>query len=784
MDLKSIKTLEYHKILNRIADFATSSSAKKQIADILPFDEKNDIFTASEEVSEAYTAKYKFNANPIHSFDDCAESVSKANKGITLTPAELLRICRLLKAGRIAQNVISEIGDDTKELDKYVFAYRTNEFLENDIDRCIIGETEISDNASSALKDIRRKLFDKKTALKEKLSSYFRKSEYSLYLQDNLVTIRNDRFVLPVKSEYRSMVQGLIHDQSASGATVFVEPFSVVEMNNEIRSLAAKEEVEIENILKDLTRQTGSFAEELRSMQDSLTSLDVIFAKMNYSVSINGVVPKFNYKNELKLLDARHPLIDKDKVVPITIKIGANARVLMITGPNTGGKTVCLKTAGLLCLMAYTGLMIPCVEGSEVPIFDNIYCDIGDEQSIAESLSTFSSHVVNLTRITDALTNKSLLLFDELGGGTDPIEGSALAIGIIKYIQMFKATAIITTHYSALKNYALSCTDIINGAMQFNAQTLKPTYKLLIGVPGASNALKIAKSLGLNSKILEFAYSSIDKEVLKLEDLLSDAEETKRLAEEELSENRRLGEELNVLKSEAIQKQKALTEKLERLNANAKAEIKRIIANDEEKADELIEKIKEKLKEADEKAFFEAKALRKQLEDIKYRNDENVKSELAAIDPAKITKGKKVSVISLGAQGTIVDVDRKKESALISIGSMKTAVKFSDIADVEQPKPKQAVKKFVPSPKTEEYVIIPEVFVIGYTVSEAIELIEPHIINCHLNGPKLLRIVHGKGTGALGAGIQKYLKTSPLVYSYRYGGFGEGERGVTIAEIK
>lgn len=279
MDLKSIKTLEYHKILNRIADFATSSSAKKQIADILPFDEKNDIFTASEEVSEAYTAKYKFNANPIHSFDDCAESVSKANKGITLTPAELLRICRLLKAGRIAQNVISEIGDDTKELDKYVFAYRTNEFLENDIDRCIIGETEISDNASSALKDIRRKLFDKKTALKEKLSSYFRKSEYSLYLQDNLVTIRNDRFVLPVKSEYRSMVQGLIHDQSASGATVFVEPFSVVEMNNEIRSLAAKEEVEIENILKDLTRQTGSFAEELRSMQDSLTSLDVIFAK-------------------------------------------------------------------------------------------------------------------------------------------------------------------------------------------------------------------------------------------------------------------------------------------------------------------------------------------------------------------------------------------------------------------------------------------------------------------------------------------------------------------------
>ena len=613
MDLKSIKTLEYHKILNRIADFATSSSAKKQIADILPFDEKNDIFIASEEVSEAYTAKYKFNANPIHSFDDCAESISKASKGITLTPAELLKICRLLKAGRIAQNVISEIGDDTKELDKYVFAYRTNEFLENDIDRCIIGETEISDNASSALKDIRRKLFDKKTALKDKLSSYFRKSEYSLYLQDNLVTIRNDRFVLPVKSEYRSMVQGLIHDQSASGATVFVEPFAVVEMNNEIRSLAAKEEA----ILKDLTRQTGSFAEELRSMQDSLTSLDVIFAKMNYSVSINGVVPKFNDKNELKLLDARHPLIDKDKVVPITINIGGNARVLMITGPNTGGKTVCLKTAGLLCLMAYTGLMIPCADGSEVPLFDNIYCDIGDEQSIAESLSTFSSHMVNLTRITDALTNKSLLLFDELGGGTDPIEGSALAIGIIKYIQMFKATAIITTHYSALKNYALSCPDIINGAMQFNAQTLKPTYKLLIGVPGASNALKIAKSLGLNSKILEFAYSSIDNEVLKLEDLLSDAEETKRLAEEELSENRRLGEELNVLKSEAIQKQKALTEKLERLNANAKAEIKRIIANDEEKADELIEKIKEKLKEADEKAFFEAKALRKQLEDLK-----------------------------------------------------------------------------------------------------------------------------------------------------------------------
>ena len=783
MDTKSLKTLEFDKILDNIKAFACSSLAKEKVSRILPFGEKDQIYEATEEVSNAYIVKYKFNANPVQSFDDCGESIIKAGKGVTLSPSELLKICRLLRSGRVAKNVITEVGDSTSALDKYIYSYQINEFLEKDIDRCILGESEISDNASVALRDIRRKLLDKKAALKDKLSSFFRKSEYSLYLQDNLVTVRNDRYVLPVKSEYRSMVQGLIHDQSKGGATVFIEPFAVVEMNNEIRSLKAKEEAEIENILKDLTRQVAAFADDLTKMQDAVTAIDVIFAKLNYSVSIGGIVPRFNENNNLKLLDARHPLIDKNKVVPVTIQIGNGANVLMITGPNTGGKTVCLKTAGLLCLMAYCGIMIPCSEGSEIPLFDNIFCDIGDEQSIEQSLSTFSSHLVNLTRITDELTNKSLLLFDELGGGTDPIEGSALAIGIIKYVQMFKATAIITTHYSALKDYALSCDDILNGAMQFNAQTLKPTYKLLIGVPGASNALKIAKSLGLNSTILEFAYQSMDKEQLKLEDLLSQAEETKRLAQEELSANRQLSEELNELKAQISQKQRMLTDKLERLNSNAKAEIKRIIASDEEKADEIIQQIKEKLKEADEKAFFEAKALRKQLENLKYRNDEQEPSELTPIKQDRIEKGKKVFIISLKTQGTIIDYDSKKSTATVAVGSMKTSVKFSDIAETEQPKPK-TVKKFVPTPKTEEYVIIPEVFVIGYTVSEAIELIEPHLINCHLNGPKILRIVHGKGTGALGTGIQKYLKTSPIVRSYRYGGFGEGERGVTVVEVK
>ena len=532
MDVKSLKTLEYESILGKIEGFAVSPIAKQRVNDLLPQEGIKNVRIVHAEVLEAYKAKYTYLVNPVDYFDDCDEIVVKANKGVMLSAGELLKVRRLLRSGRVAQGALSSL--DLPLLNEYASRYFVDRGLEEEIERCILSENEISDNASATLKDIRRKLAETKNALKEKLASYFRKSEYSKFMQDNLVTVRNDRFVLPVKSEYRSSVPGLIHDMSSSGATVFIEPFAVVETNNKIKSLMLSETAEIERILMDLSSKVANIADNLIKMQDSVAQIDVIFAKMKYSVDINGTSPVFNSNGIVNLKAARHPLIDKNTVVPVSISVGGDYKILMITGPNTGGKTVSLKTIGLVCLMAYTGLFIPCEEGSDVAVFDNIFCDIGDEQSIAESLSTFSSHIVNLVRITEQITNNTLLLFDELGGGTDPQEGAALAIGIIKYIEIWKATAVLTTHYSELKEYALVSPNISNASMKFDSDSLRPTYKLMLGVPGTSNALNIAKMLGLNEIILRYANQSMDQEKVELENLIKSAENVKKKSELEL----------------------------------------------------------------------------------------------------------------------------------------------------------------------------------------------------------------------------------------------------------
>ncbi len=784
MDQKTLKTLEYDKILVKIQNFAASTYSKTQVMSLLPYEKDSDIKTAIDEVVEAYNVKYTLGLNPIEEFDDCIDVCKKANKGAILTPSELLKIRSLLRAGRIAQSVLA--STDFALLKNYSQNYLVDKSLESDIDLCIISENEISDNASTTLKDIRRKLAEKQNALKEKLSSYFRKSEYSKYLQDNLVTIRNDRFVLPVRSEYRSSVPGLIHDISASGATVFIEPFTVVETNNEIKSLSLKESAEIERILSDFTKRIADAEENLYKIQAAVSALDIIFAKMMYSVSINGTVPKLNKKGIVNLKEARHPLIDPHSVVPVNISIGKDCRILMITGPNTGGKTVCLKTTGLICLMAYTGLFIPCLNESEVAVFDNIYCDIGDEQSIAESLSTFSSHMVNLIKITDMMTADTLLLLDELGGGTDPREGAALAIGIIKYVEIWKSTAIITTHYGELKEYALTSPNITNASMQFDHETLKPTYKLMLGMPGTSNAINIAKTLGLNETILKFALESMDQEKLEFDKLIKSAEDMKKKAEEELKQTEMIKDELIVIKNKLLADQEVLKEKLERINFSAKTEIKKIVATGVEKADDLIEQLKEKVKQADERALIEARSIKKQLENIAYDIDNDDDSAYEDIDVSKLKIGDKVYIKTLHSIGTLIGFADKKGEMEIMLGSIKTKIKVADIAKPIMPEVKQKQKKaeYKPMPKANEFSMIPEVNVIGNTVSEAIEIIEPYLINmAYSEGVKVLRIVHGKGTGALGKGVQQYLKTLSFVKSFRYGGYGEGERGVTIVEL-
>lgn len=785
MDAKTLKTLEYSTILSKIQNFAVSACSKEAVMLLLPYSNPADVHKALNEVVEAYKAKYTYLVNPIESFDDSLEICQKASKGITLSPSELLKVRTLLRAGRVAQSSLAPL--DLNLLKSYSESYFADRGLEDEIDTCILNESEISDNASTTLRDIRRKIAETKSALKEKLAGYFRQSEFSKFLQDNLVTIRNDRFVLPVKSEYRSSVPGLIHDMSASGATVFIEPFAVVEANNKIKSLTLSEAAEIERILSALSGRVADIAENLQKMQNGVIALDVIFAKMKYSTDIDGTVPVFNTDGIVDLKCARHPLIDKKSVVPVSIAVGKDYKILMITGPNTGGKTVSLKTLGLLCLMAYTGLFVPCEEGSEVAIFDDIFCDIGDEQSIAESLSTFSSHMVNLVRITQKITNNTLLLFDELGGGTDPQEGAALAIGIIKYIEMWRATAVLTTHYGELKEYALVSPNICNASMQFDAQSLRPTFRLMMGIPGTSNAINIAKTLGLNEIILDFALQSMDKEKIKLENLIKSAESVKKASEDELALTQKLKEELLAEKAQFAAKQQQLNEKLEKINAGAKLEIKRLVSVGVEKADELIEELKEKIKLADERALLEAKAIRKQLENMVYEVESTEQAAYDEIDLSKLKVGDRVFVKSLNSIGVLSSLPDKKGEVTVTLGAIKTKIKAKELAKPIEQQAKKPSKKseYKPAPKlSEEVVIIPEVNVIGYTVNEAIEIIEPHLISMSGTNSKILRVVHGKGTGALGRGLQQFLRTCPLVRSYRYGGYGEGDNGVTVVELK
>lgn len=783
MDLKTLKTLEYDCILSEIKRFAASACSKEAIMSILPYEKKQDIERAQGEVIEAYDVKYKYSVSPVEQFDDCGFAVNKAVKGAMLSPGELLKVKRLLRAGRVAQSALFPL--EVPLLKVYSSSYFTDKSFEDELERSILSENELSDNASEALKTLRRKIAEKKNALKEKLSSYFRKSEYSKYMQDNLVTVRGDRFVIPVKSEYRSAVPGLIHDMSASGATVFIEPFAVVDTNNEIKSLTLAETAEVERILTALSERVAALSGNLIKMQDAVMRIDVIFAKMHYSVNIDGTVPQFNENGIFVLNNARHPLIDSKQVVPVNISVGRDYKILMITGPNTGGKTVCLKTVGLMCLMAYTGLMIPCGDGSEIAICDNIFCDIGDDQSIAQSLSTFSSHIVNLVKITNSMTKDTLLLLDELGGGTDPQEGAALALGIIKYVELWRSTAIITTHYGELKDYALASPNIYNAAMQFDKQTFRPTYRLMLGLPGTSNAISIARSLGLSDKILEFAEDSMSEEKVRLENLIKSAEEVKRKSEDELLETERIKSELMSMRGELERKQNELNLKLEKINSGAKTEIKRLVSIGVERADELIEQLKQKVDEGNERALIEAKALRKKLEAMAYESSDEEQMLCEELDINKLKAGDKVYVTSLNSVGVLKSMPDKRGNVTVTLGAISSSVKVSELKKpILKPESPKKREKFEYKPSVRyEAAPTPEVNVIGYTVSEAIEIVEPHLISLADGTGRLLRIVHGKGTGALGKGLQQYLRTSHYVKSYRYGGFGEGERGVTIVEL-
>lgn len=783
-DEKLLGILEFDKILEAVCDCAVSEPTKRAIVETNPSDDYKEVQILQAQTKEAYIIKTKYLLSPIVQFDDITEFLNKAKAGAVLHSGELIRVAGVLRAARIAKKDIEGTGEDIvllKQLTASIYADRN---LENQIGDCIANDGTIKDDASDALKTIRRKIFTANAKLKEKLASYTRSGETSKYLQDNIVTVRMGRFVLPVKSECRGAVPGLIHDQSSSGSTVFIEPYPVVELNNELKYLQLEEQREIERILLQLTEYVANAYDALNMCMSMCVMLDIVFAKLDYSLKIDAREPILNDRGKIILKGARHPLIARERIVPVNVAVGADYKMLIVTGPNTGGKTVCLKTVGLCCLMAASGLWIPCETGSEISVFDRIFCDLGDEQSIEHSLSTFSAHIVNVISITNNITPKSLVLMDELGSGTDPVEGAALSLGIIKFLEMVGAVGVITTHFDELKEYALVSDKLMNACMQFDEQTLKPTYKLIVGIPGVSNALKIAGTLGLNDFILQQARQSISQDKIRFEQVLKNAEAAKFEAEA-LSETLKAERaQLNSEREQLLAVREELNRKLERINGNAKAETRRIVGNMLLQADELMDELKNKLAQEDERALLEARRIAKRLSDIQPGDDDDVAMpEYEPLNKDGIKIGATVIVKSVRAQGIVRSLPDRKNHVTVQIGSVRTSVAADDLASPKlKPQPKKAPRKpIIPTENKTESASAEEVMVLGMTVSEAIEVIDPYLNAC---GGRILRIVHGKGTGRLGKGIQNYLRTNPCVKSYRYGGYGEGDSGVTVCELK
>lgn len=786
IDNKTIKSLEFNKILEILSSFAVCDVTKTEILKTVPAQSLPEAELLQKQTAEAYITKTKYNLSPVVSFDEIDEILSKANIGAILQMGELLKIARVIRAARIAKKEIEGTGEDIVSLKNIVSTLFIDNELEKIIGDSILSENEMKDEASDKLRSVRRKIKTADARLKEKLNSYTRSGEVSKYLQDNLITIRNGRFVLPVKSECRSFIPGLIHDQSASGATVFIEPLPVIDLNNEIKSLKLEEAQEIERILTILSGLVSSCAQRLENCRNVCIMLDIIYAKCAFSIDFKCARPIINSSGEVNFINARHPLIDKNKVVPVNVGFGKDFKLLLITGPNTGGKTVALKTVGLFCLMAYCGIPLPCDDGSTLPVFDSIFCDIGDEQSILNSLSTFSSHIVNLSNIMNNITPHSLVLLDELGGGTDPSEGAALAIGIIKYLELMGARGILTTHYGKLKEYALISKNLKNGCMQFDEETLSPTFKLIIGIPGVSNALKIAQNYGLSDYIIKEAKNSLETEKVQFELVLQNAEKVKYAALKEKEELERLRydleEQLKAVKKERSQ----IEEKLNRINLNAQAEIKKIVSKNSEKAESILDEMKELLKAADDKALFTARQKMRELEDMQYLiSKDNVPVSFKSVQKESLKIGMKVLLAKIGTTAEVRRIFENKNEAEVLSGNVILNVKISDLAELENDgAPSENFKKTEGNRKADKE--LPqntlELKVLGLTVYEAIEVIYPHIVSS-TGQNVVLKIIHGKGTGALAAGIRSFLKNTKEVKNFRVGGYYEGGAGVTVAEI-
>ena len=790
MNNKTLIKLEFDKIISMLENEASSFRGKQLCRRLKPVTDLTKIDLLQEQTAAAFTRIIKKGRI---SFGDAApveESLKRLEIGGALNTAELLRICRLLSNTARAK---SYGRHDTQEdladcLDIYFDGLEPLTPLSNEIERCIISEDEISDDASSALKHIRRSINNLNDRVHTTLSGLVNGS-LRTYLQDALITMRGDRYCIPVKAEYRSQVQGLIHDQSASGSTLFIEPMAIVKLNNDLKELYVQEQDEIRKILASLSEEAAQYIEEIRTDYRSLTDLDFIFARGALALTMRASRPILNEEGRIRIREGRHPLLDQKKVVPITVSLGDEFSLLIITGPNTGGKTVSLKTVGLLTLMGQAGLHIPAGDRSEIAVFRQVYADIGDEQSIEQSLSTFSSHMTNIVSFLKKVDDRSLVLFDELGAGTDPTEGAALAIAILSHLHKRNIRTMATTHYSELKIYALSTPGVENACCEFDVESLRPTYRLLIGIPGKSNAFAISGKLGLPGYIIDDAKKRLSEQDVSFEDLLSDLEASRRTIEKEQAEIAAYKKEAETLKRQAVQKQEKLEEQRDRIIREANEKANAILREAREVADETLRNFHKFGKENISAAEMEKERerLRKKIKDTSASASLKTNKPKKTYKPSDFKLGESVKVLSMNLTGTIGSLPDARGNVTVQMGILRSQVNISDLEIIEEVSP-YAPKRMNRTAKSKikmskSLSVSPEINLLGKTVDEAVAELDKYLDDALLSHLNSVRVVHGKGTGALRKGIHEYLRRQKHVKSYRLAEFGEGDAGVTIVEL-
>ena len=794
MNEKVLHTLEYNKILDQLTEYAFSADARSRCQKLRPITDRAQIEQLQQQTSDALSRLFKYGSLSFSGVTDIRDSLKRLEIDGALSAIELLRVCSLLESAKRAKAFARSQEDNDQPDDSLTGLFAGIEPLTplyDEIRRCILSEDEIADDASSTLHSIRRSMRGMNDKIRAQMNSMINNTTTRSYLQDTVITMRDGRYCLPVKAEAKSLVPGMIHDQSSTGSTLFIEPMAVVNLNNEYKELQLREQEEIEVIVAGLSNLTASYATQLLADYELLTELDFIFARAAFAQTYNGVAPLFNDDGRIHIRKGRHPLLDPKKVVPIDVRLGEDFRLLIVTGPNTGGKTVSLKTVGLLTLMGQSGLHIPASERSELGIFDEVFADIGDEQSIEQSLSTFSSHMVNIIRILEQVNDRSLVLFDELCAGTDPTEGAALAISILSKLHLYGARIMATTHYSELKVYALSTPGVENACCEFDVATLSPTYRLLIGIPGKSNAFAISEKLGLPSDLITDAKGRISKSEGDFEDLIADLEKSRSTIEREQLEINQYKAEIESLKEKLEQKQERLDSSRDKILREANEQAYNILKEAKDVADETIRNFNKYGKAGAPVSEMEKERtkLRGKMDKAAQKMSEQKKASVPNHNvPKKLRIGDSVKVISMNLKGTVHSLPNARGDLYVQMGILRSLVNINDLILLEEdaaPGTKKFQKTSAGKIKMSKSASVStEINLIGKTTDEAIPLLDKYLDDAYLAHLPSVRIVHGKGTGALRNAVQAHLKRLKYVKSFHLGEFGEGDAGVTIAEFK